>query len=271
MPPTVSPLMAALFQSTLPARGATKRTQTNKLQNKFQSTLPARGATRAHEQYIQRHGISIHAPCTGSDDLARGVYVQHVTFQSTLPARGATCIRRLTVDVSGRFQSTLPARGATTLRYQYLLEATFQSTLPARGATVLNWYLVKGCVFQSTLPARGATDLVTLTRRDQGISIHAPCTGSDEMIQTIFVRSRFQSTLPARGATRFAQRVLFPLVDFNPRSLHGERLLWRDSRRSGWHFNPRSLHGERLFSSISWSAADEISIHAPCTGSDESK
>ena len=145
------------------------------------------------------------------------------------------------------FQSTLPARGATTLRYQYLLEATFQSTLPARGATVLNWYLVKGCVFQSTLPARGATDLVTLTRRDQGISIHAPCTGSDN------------SSSSSRAAR----------TDFNPRSLHGER------RNDSDHFREVaiSIHapctGSDCFGAIA-AVRDGISIHAPCTGSDSS-
>ena len=59
---------AILFQSTLPARGATPPTKVPIRDNKFQSTLPARGAT-------------------GSDyELADYL----IEFQSTLPARGAT-------------------------------------------------------------------------------------------------------------------------------------------------------------------------------------
>ena len=57
----------------------------------FQSTLPARGAT-THEQVDEKVlNISIHAPRTGSDHdrLHRGR--SREPFQSTLPARGATC------------------------------------------------------------------------------------------------------------------------------------------------------------------------------------
>ena len=60
------------FQSTLPARGATELVP-DKLTRieAFQSTLPARGATIAQQRYEENlKAISIHAPRTGSD--ARG-------------------------------------------------------------------------------------------------------------------------------------------------------------------------------------------------------
>ena len=57
-----------VFQSTLPARGATSKFARFSADKLFQSTLPARGAT-------PRSG----APSTGQN-----------LFQSTLPARGAT-------------------------------------------------------------------------------------------------------------------------------------------------------------------------------------
>ena len=56
------------FQSTLPARGATRKAMYNIIVYEFQSTLPARGATSASL-----------ATCG-----------THLVFQSTLPARGAT-------------------------------------------------------------------------------------------------------------------------------------------------------------------------------------
>ena len=80
---------SSVFQSTLPARGATRWTIKNTRLEKFQSTLPARGATplliicvrRAYFNPRSPHGerhyieslvwvgdtISIHAPRTGSD------------------------------------------------------------------------------------------------------------------------------------------------------------------------------------------------------------
>ena len=58
---------AALFQSTLPARGATARNYATCEAGKFQSTLPARGATWCICNFFHSTDISIHAPRTGSD------------------------------------------------------------------------------------------------------------------------------------------------------------------------------------------------------------
>ena len=65
-------LMDAVFQSTLPARGATMKILLMETHKGFQSTLPARGATWCAEN----------APSC-------------VEFQSTLPARGATALTGL--------------------------------------------------------------------------------------------------------------------------------------------------------------------------------
>ena len=103
-----------IFQSTLPARGATlKGIEGSEYEYIFQSTLPARGATNVegHELLITR-------------------------FQSTLPARGATTTDCLSMTTS-RFQSTLPARGATLSICPVCNAVIFQSTLPARGATAI--------------------------------------------------------------------------------------------------------------------------------------
>ena len=123
-----------LFQSTLPARGATTAKLKMLDSELFQSTLPARGATRALNVGLAVGSISIHAPRTGSDETFRSAGRSTAPFQSTLPARGAT--RRAHARNGGK---------------------QFQSTLPARGA-----------------PPRGGR-----TRRRNGISIHAPRTGSD--------------------------------------------------------------------------------------------
>ena len=60
---------SSIFQSTLPARGATRwKTVPIKDRDLFQSTLPARGATAEQETQEYKDGISIHAPRTGSDN-----------------------------------------------------------------------------------------------------------------------------------------------------------------------------------------------------------
>ena len=102
--------------------------------------------------------------------------------------------------------------------------------------------------------------------------------------------STFQSTLPARGATvvrlalsqwladfnprsphgerrKFAG-VQFQPADFNPRSPHGERRCNRRTMCVRRHFNPRSPHGERRPGGCRRAPPQEISIHAPRTGSD---
>ena len=100
----------------------------------------------------------------------------------------------------------------------------------------------------------------------------------------------FQSTLPARGATGCFQSFswVYPYFNprsphgerhsskifvkqrkhFNPRSPHGERRCPPASRPSSRNFNPRSPHGERRFRPEPVAPTQDISIHAPRTGSD---
>ena len=200
-----------IFQSTLPARGATvvepiapyvpsdfnprsphgerrltiKRT---KKSFKFQSTLPARGATSLA-------------------NLKKG---KRFGFQSTLPARGATEILRDFTKAEDKISIHAPRTGSDEMCCCYSIRCRFQSTLPARGATSLaNLKKGKRFGFQSTLPARGATEILRdFTKAEDKISIHAPRTGSDEMCCCYSIRCRFQSTLPARGATFLVRKQL---------------------------------------------------------------
>ena len=84
-----------------PRTGSDKgRDQIDLIAPAFQSTLPARGATRPLRGCTALLHISIHAPRTGSDMKRRGRSDGANEFQSTLPARGATtsspasCCRR---------------------------------------------------------------------------------------------------------------------------------------------------------------------------------
>ena len=78
----------------------------------FQSTLPARGATplRGVEQ-VRIYDFNPRSP-HGERHGALKYVIEHKIFQSTLPARGATNKER-EQHAAETFQSTLPARGAT--------------------------------------------------------------------------------------------------------------------------------------------------------------
>ena len=102
-----------LFQSTLPARGATPGAGvTLPGAGVFQSTLPARGATVKALRAALVRNFNPRSP--------RGERLWPPSAPSA---------------PSPSFQSTLPARGATNNHVIYLQADLFQSTLPARGAT----------------------------------------------------------------------------------------------------------------------------------------
>ena len=197
----------------------------------FQSTLPARGATMDGHHTLAAARISIHAPREGSDGFrvkfglmigyfnprsprgerrAREKEVLRVFgFQSTLPARGATFPRergghlsKISIhapregsdietatpdEIASIFQSTLPARGATRRGKILRLWRSYFNPRSPRGERrfLVSASHIRQRVFQSTLPARGAT--LTDTRLTASLTL-------------------FQSTLPARGATQGACR-----------------------------------------------------------------
>ena len=76
---------AAIFQSTLPARGATRLIDETVAICPFQSTLPARGATLKRTVLTAGLRISIHAPRTGSDLLSAGVARLDLDFNPRSP------------------------------------------------------------------------------------------------------------------------------------------------------------------------------------------
>ena len=103
-----------LFQSTLPARKATKNTSAKQVELVFQSTLPTGKATLLGLLLQPIPHISIHASREGSDSQMRLSMADASSFQSTLPAGEATYMPELHL-AEHIFQSTLPAKEATQL------------------------------------------------------------------------------------------------------------------------------------------------------------
>ena len=124
----------------------------------------------------------------------------------------------------------------------------FQSTLPARGATsAMGKCCRRSSYFNPRSPhgERHTADKDYLPA-EYRISIHAPRTGSD-------AHTRFPVVRPTH---------------FNPRSPHGERQRSAGQVYGAGYFNPRSPHGERRFRPEPVAPTQDISIHAPRTGSD---
>ncbi len=191
--------------------------------NEFQSTLPARGATRANEVDDVAGVISIHAPREGSDAIGPSVIPPIRYFNPRSPRGERPFANHLTTLLMG-FQSTLPARGATC---QCQLEAAFfvfQSTLPARGAThIAGAFVTMARRFQSTLPARGATRRPPAQPRHRCISIHAPREGSDAGVSPRRSGEMISIHAPREGSDALIADVCSETPYFNPRSPRGER------------------------------------------------
>ena len=81
------------FQSTLPARGATFRRLQRACPDAFQSTLPARGATSVKRIIRNFNLISIHAPRTGSDDRASPFSLPPHKISIHAPRTGSDAVR----------------------------------------------------------------------------------------------------------------------------------------------------------------------------------
>ena len=122
----------------------------------FQSTLPARGATRHGRGDAGRVVISIHAPRTGSDagyhPFPSSIYISIHAPRTGSDGVKWRCWLRYPISIHA------PRTGSDTRgRIWHSAPLTFQSTLPARGATQVGKIFCHDCLFQSTLPARGAT------------------------------------------------------------------------------------------------------------------
>ena len=104
--------LSMIFQSTLPARGATIPYIDKLVNSKISIHAPRTGSDSWTCAGCLKKVISIHAPRTGSDAWCAENAPSCVEFQSTLPARGAT-LRGNALKGGNAFQSTLPARGAT--------------------------------------------------------------------------------------------------------------------------------------------------------------
>ena len=196
--------MLIIFQSTLPARGATELRHNDGVTESMISIHAPRTGSDLHgsrrrngasyfnprsphgERQINpatmngSQGISIHAPRMGSDPPHWKKSERAPLFQSTLPARGATS-RKEHENCGARISIHAPRTGSD---YQEALdiatERLFQSTLPARGATRIGRKREdEGRYFNPRSPHGERHTGAKYSYYGCIISIHAPRTGSD--------------------------------------------------------------------------------------------
>ena len=151
-------LTVAVFQSTLPARGATTSDSSGlSRRSLFQSTLPARGAT----------------PNINDDGGFSGY------FNPRSP-RGERPMPAYTSPPPELFQSTLPARGATDGVKKLTYSPEISIHAPREGSDVAVLYAGTAYGhFNPRSPRGERPDLQPSKTAAQLISIHAPREGSD--------------------------------------------------------------------------------------------
>ena len=122
----------------------------------FQSTLPARGATTALEQAQAQVVISIHAPRTGSDVPNFSSIWSTIGISIHAPRTGSDSYVLRERRPRGYFNPRSPHGERPKLVLNTILMKSFQSTLPARGATLLLALLSDGFCISIHAPRTGS-------------------------------------------------------------------------------------------------------------------
>ena len=188
-----------LFQSTLPARGATSVLRPARTLPQISIHAPRTGSDFPEGGFYHRHEISIHAPRTGSDHNPRRSLSALRDFNPRSPHGERRTAPRICTSASN-FNPRSP-HGERLRRFRRVLSLGISIHAPRTGSDGQR---------RESVPAHQ-------------ISIHAPRTGSDSGAFAASFRLAFQSTLPARGATSTLRILRCGDSDFNPRSPHGER------------------------------------------------
>ena len=257
------------FQSTLPARGATRPQPADAHGSRFQSTLPARGATRRGKHFFAICRFQSTLPARGATNPRRNHARQQIYFNPRSP-HGERRARNQRTPTGADFNPRSPHGERHSIIDYQSAGFTISIHAPRTGSdVVVKVPICRAAEFQSTLPARGATSArAQLPLRPAHFNPRSPH------------GERPAHPLRATGWQHFnprsphGERLLiassgWATPHFNPRSPHGERPA-HPLRATGWqHFNPRSPHGERPRLRRRLAGKQRISIHAPRTGSDK--
>ena len=221
----LSTIFNNLFQSTLPAWGATLLYANDSHPLIISIHAPRMGSDTFAICYLhQLPLISIHAPRMGSDNQQNGNKLLHRDFNPRSP-HGERRRKRRRGQRFFHFNPRSPHGERHSKYMRDVLDYLFQSTLPAWGATQQVYARCAGLLISIHAPRMGSDPLAEILNRTSGnISIHAPRMGSDESEQfgnirvfVISIHAPRMGSDPARSGGIGLSRY------FNPRSPHGER------------------------------------------------
>ena len=235
------------FQSTRPARGATRKPLDAWPSFRGFNPRAPRGARHGGGRLPQpSSAVSIHAPRAGRDRSPLPGRSANSCFNPRAP-RGA----RLSTVVSSRrrldcFNPRAPRGARPGVGPTRGVPFDVSIHAPRAGRDSGNLVGLLASVFQSTRPARGATIFQIIYLTASGVSIHAPRAGRDLLsfhwhksgmcfnpraprgarrfsAATVTSLTMFQSTRPARGATQLLASPIPQTTRFNPRAPRGAR------------------------------------------------
>ncbi len=280
-----------VFQSTLPARGATDKERGLYIINLHFNPRSPHGERQPVLQTKNANlNISIHAPRTGSD--AKPLTAEDVLSISIhAPRTGSDRFRTLYRNLL-MISIHAPRTGsdAKPLTAEDVLSISIHA--PRTGSDRFRTLYRNLLMISIHAPRTGSDARLAVLSDMMEISIHAPRTGSDAFLLMLHAHiAQFQSTLPARGATSwdYISEAYGAYISIHaPRTgsdaygndnteggkVFQSTLPARGATLSGWtygagrYFNPRSPHGERPAASRRKEKYIRISIHAPRTGSD---
>ena len=146
----------------------------------FQSTLPARGATISNSCEPTRSAISIHAPRTGSDPRCPYCGAEMSLISIHAPRTGSDNCTSWGCYLQRNFNPRSPHGERRDTGAKNPARCRFQSTLPARGATTATRWMRCWGGISIHAPRTGSDPHKICGVNLRGISIHAPRTGSDQ-------------------------------------------------------------------------------------------
>ena len=150
---------------------------------RFHSTHPVWGGTCSDCQKPIADVISIHPPRVGWDPARTQPGPPGERFQSTHPVWGGTTKISISITNSSDFNPPTPCGVGQIKRIAHAWGEPFQSTHPVWGGTISAPICLFNSVFQSTHPVWGGTPYPAPAGPTQGISIHPPRVGWDEIPQ----------------------------------------------------------------------------------------
>ena len=236
----------------------------------FQSTLPARGATQ-NRYVLPRHDGHFNPRSPHGERLTPGALsMLQKAFQSTLPARGATLHFAIPSRPQAHFNPRSPHGERRFALSKNSTSCAFQSTPPARGATVSRCPKTQHPAHFNPRSPHGERPTLCrsplLRRHFNPRSPHGERLAADADVRHF---AHISIHAPRTGSDPISSQKSSKCTDFNPRSPHGERRGCFVGMSFTTQFQSTlpargATRPVRLLVVV-----DDISIHAPRTGSDD--